>query len=572
MRFRRGVARRVTRRCELGKRGDLHLVLDGTTLLWYRLVPRDAGAGQDATQESAVTHDDLTHAHVHVAIIGTGFSGLGTAIRLKQEGMNDFIVLERAGEVGGTWRDNTYPGCACDVPSHLYSFSFAPNPGWSRAFSPQPEIFSYLRRCASHYGILPHIRFEHAVNHCAWDEAARRWRIETSKGIVTADVVVAGAGALSEPAVPKLPGLDRFEGTAFHSARWDHSVNLAGRSVAVVGTGASSIQFVPEIQPKVGKLNVFQRTPPWILPRRNPVLSERGRETFRSFPVLQQLARGQVYAVTELFGLGFRHPAMMRPLQRLAVKYLESCVPDPVLRAKLTPSYTLGCKRILFSSRYLRTLTQRNVDVVTEGIEEVRARSIVTRDGQEHPVDTIIFGTGFHVSDLPFGKYVQGRGGQTLDEAWNGSPQAHLGTTVSGFPNFFFLLGPNTGLGHTSVVYMIESQIAHITSALRYMREHRVATVEPRAEVQAEFVADLDRRLRRTVWSTGGCASWYIDKTGRNSTLWPDATWRFRRRVEEFNPAEYVLGQAERQASVAPRPPPRASTGSPRLQALDHGA
>ena len=514
--------------------------------------------------ESAVTHDDSTH--VHVAIIGSGFSGLGAAIRLKQEGMNDFIVLERAGAVGGTWRDNTYPGCACDVPSHLYSFSFAPNPEWSRAFSPQPEIFSYLRHCASHYGIIPHIRFDHAVQSCAWDEDARRWRLSTSKGTITADVVVAAAGALSEPSVPEVPGLETFEGPAFHSARWDHGADLAGRSVAVVGTGASSIQFVPEIQPRVGKLNVFQRTPPWILPRSNPSINEGQRKTFRSLPTLQQLARGQIYAVTELFGLGFRHPALMKPLQRAALRYLESCVPDPALRAKLTPSYTLGCKRILFSNKYLRTLSQSNVEVVTEGIQEVRARSIVTRDGQERPVDAIIFGTGFHVSDLPFGKYVQGRGGRTLDDAWNGSPQAHLGTTVSGFPNFFFLLGPNTGLGHTSVVYMIESQIAHITSALRYMRDHRVATVEPRAEAQAAFVAEIDERLRRTVWNQGGCASWYIDKTGRNSTLWPDATWRFRRRVKNFNPAEYLLDHAARSPSVSSHPsagarPARARVG-----------
>ncbi len=507
--------------------------------------------------ESAVTHDELTH--VHVAIIGSGFSGLGTAIRLKQDGMDDFIVLERANEVGGTWRDNTYPGCACDVPSHLYSFSFAPNPDWSRAFSPQPEIFSYLRRCASHYGVLPHIRFEHAVEHCAWDEAGQRWRITTSKGTVTADVVVAAAGALSEPSVPKVPGLETFEGPAFHSARWDHDADLTGRSVAVVGTGASSIQFVPEIQPKVGKLSVFQRTPPWILPRSNPNLTDGQRRAFRSLPALQQLARAQIYAVTELFGLGFRHPALMRPLQSAALRYLESCVPDPELRAKLTPNYTLGCKRILFSNRYLRTLGESNVDVVTEGVREVRPRSIVTTDGRERPVDAIIFGTGFHVSDLPFGKYVRGRGGRTLDDAWNGSPQAHLGTTVSGFPNFFFLLGPNTGLGHTSVVYMIESQIAHITSALRYMREHRLATVEPSAEAQAAFVAEVDRRLGRTVWNKGGCASWYIDKTGRNSTLWPDATWRFRRRVQNFRPSEYVLGQAARPGSVATPSSPNAS-------------
>jgi cation diffusion facilitator CzcD-associated flavoprotein CzcO len=487
--------------------------------------------------------------------------------------MNDFVVLERAGDVGGTWRDNTYPGCACDVPSHLYSFSFAPNPDWSRAFSPQPEIFAYLRSCASHYGILPHIRFEHAVESCSWDEDSQRWRIATSKGLVTANVLVAAAGAFSEPSVPKLRGLETFEGPAFHSARWDHGADLQGKTVAVVGTGASAIQFVPEIQPNVAKLAVFQRTPPWILPRNNPELTEGQRRTFRSLPVVQQLLRGQIYAVTELFGLGFRHPALMRPLQRAAEKYLEVCVPDAELRAKLTPSYTLGCKRILFSNKYLRALAKPNVDVVTESIQEVRPRSIVTKDGREHPVDAIIFGTGFHVSDLPFGKYVTGRGGRSLEDVWQGSPQAHLGTTVNGFPNFFFLLGPNTGLGHTSVVYMIESQIAHLVNALRYMRDHGVATVEPRAEAQAAFIADLDRRMGKTVWSKGGCASWYIDKTGRNSTLWPDATWRYRRRVQTFVASEYRLEEPRPQPAVVRAPPPvaRPAAASERLQVLDYG-
>ncbi len=501
-----------------------------------------------------MTHEP--HDHVHVAIIGSGFSGLGAAIRLKQEGVHDFVILERANDVGGTWRDNSYPGCACDVPSNLYSFSFAPNPDWSRAFSPQAEILAYLQGCASRYGVLPHIRFGHAVTNAAWDEQGKKWRIETAKGTYTANVVIAGAGGLSEPSVPALPGLDRFEGAAFHSARWDHGVELDGRSVAVVGTGASAIQFVPEIQPRVGKLHVFQRTPPWILPRRNGEVNERAHAIYRALPPAQRVARAGIYAVTELFGIGFRHPWLMRPIQRAAVDYLERCVPDPILRAKLTPSYTIGCKRILFSNTYLRALTKSHVDVVTAGIREVRPRTIVTTDGREHAVDVILFGTGFHVTDIPFGKYVRGRAGRSLDEVWNGSPEAHLGTTVAGFPNFFILLGPNTGLGHTSIVYMIESQIAHIIGALRYMRDHAVTTLEPRAEAQAAFIADVDRRMSATVWNTGGCASWYIDKTGRNSSLWPDATWRFRMRVSKFNPQEYRLGRSAAPIASIPAPSP----------------
>jgi cation diffusion facilitator CzcD-associated flavoprotein CzcO len=496
-----------------------------------------------------VTHNDPPH--VHVAIIGSGFSGLGMAIRLKEDGIDDFVVFERANEVGGTWRDNSYPGCACDVPSNLYSFSFAPNPDWTRAFSPQAEIQAYLVGCARRYGILPHVRFDHTVTLASWDDDAQLWRLETSGGNFTADVLVAGVGALSEPSIPKIPGLGRFAGAAFHSAQWDHGADLERRNVAVIGTGASAIQFVPEIQPKVGKLTLFKRTPPWILPRRNAPVGDRSREAFRAFPPVQKLARGAIYAVAELFGTGFRHPWLMRPLQRLALDHLERSVPDPVLRAKLTPNYTLGCKRVLFSNTYLKTLTQSNVEVVSDGIEEVRERSIVASGGTEHAVDAIVFGTGFQVADIPFGKHVRGRDGRTLDEIWNGSPKAHLGTTVAGFPNLFFLLGPNTGLGHTSMVYMIESQIAHVIDALRYMRAHGIGTVEPRGEAQAAFVADVDRRLRTTVWNTGGCASWYIDKTGRNSTLWPDATWRFRRRVARFEPSEYRLGQPSARAPFA---------------------
>jgi cation diffusion facilitator CzcD-associated flavoprotein CzcO len=310
---------------------------------------------------------------------------------------------------------------------------------------------------------------------------------------------------------------------------------------------------------------VFQRTPPWILPRKNQPIADPVRSVLKAAPFVQKFVRAQIYGVTELFGLGFRHPRLLEPLQKLAESYLERTIPDPVLRAKLTPNYRLGCKRILFSNKYLRALANPNVDVVTDSIQEVRPRSIVTKDGREHPVDTIIFGTGFHVTDLPFGKYVTGRGGRSLDDLWKGSPQAHLGTTVSGFPNFFLLLGPNTGLGHTSVVYMIESQIAYLMSALRYMRDKAVATVEPRAEVQAAFIADVDRRLGPTVWNTGGCASWYFDKTGRNSTLWPDATWRFRRLLASFKPAEYHLGRAAAPAvgTRSPQPAPAASRPSP---------
>lgn len=476
-----------------------------------------------------------------VAIIGSGFGGLGAAIRLKQEGVENFVIFERAAEVGGTWRDNTYPGCACDVESHLYSFSFAPNPGWTRSYSQQPEIWAYLQRCARDFGVLPHIRFGHEVRGAVWDEAAQLWRIETSRGSHAASLLVLASGALSEPAMPRLPGLETFRGEAFHSARWNHTYDLTGRRVAVVGTGASAVQFVPQIQPQVAELHLFQRTPPWIIPRRDRTLSGLERRLFRRFPAAQRAARTSIYLFRELFLLPFRHFWLAGQIERIARRHLERSVPDPKLRAKLLPDYAIGCKRILISNDYLPSLARPNVEVVSEGVAEVREHSIRDRSGVDRPVDAIIFATGFRVTDPPLAKHVRGRQGRTLSEVWAGSPQAHVGTTVAGFPNLFILLGPNTGLGHNSVVYMIEAQIEHLISALRLMRRRGASSIEPRPEAQSAFVAELQRRMEGTVWVAGGCASWYLDRTGRNSTLWPDFSWRFRRRVARLRAEEYVL-------------------------------
>jgi cation diffusion facilitator CzcD-associated flavoprotein CzcO len=493
--------------------------------------------------------------HVRVAIAGTGFAGLGTAIRLQQAGMHDFLVFERAGEVGGVWRDNTYPGCACDVESHLYSFSFAPNREWTRAYAPQAEIREYLRGCAERFGILPHVRFHHELQQAAWDDHAQRWQLETSRGRYTADLLVAGVGALSDPAIPRLPGIDRFQGKAFHSARWDHQHSLDGREVAVIGTGASAIQFVPAIQPRVGKLSLFQRTPPWVLPRNDHALDGLLRRILRSSKLACLAMRGQIYARRELLALLLLHPELSRLPERWARAYLERSIADPVLRDKLTPRYRLGCKRILISDDYLPAVAQPNVDVVTSEIAEVRERSIVTRDGVERPVDTIIYGTGFQVTEMPISHRVRGRDGRTLAESWRGSPQAHLGTTVAGYPNLFLLQGPNTGLGHTSVITMIESQIEHVLNALAYLDRSGMASVEPRPEAQAAFVADVERKMHGTVWTAGGCNSWYLDATGRNSTLWPGFTFTFKRRVERFAPAEYVA--RKRQVITPAIEPPR---------------
>ena len=473
-----------------------------------------------------------------IVVVGTGFAGIGMAVRLKQAGYDDFVVLERADDVGGTWRDNTYPGCRCDVPSHLYSFSFAPNPEWSSTFSPQPEIEDYLRKVTDRFGIRPHIRFGHAVETARWEDG--RWRIQTSQGEFVADVLLSGMGPLAEPSYPKLPGVESFEGEVFHSAQWDHDLDLSGRKVAVIGTGASAIQFVPAIQPEVEELHLFQRTPPWVMPRPDRKITEVEKAVFRRFPPAQKVARAGIYWGRESMVLGFaKLPAIMKQVQKVAEKHLVHQVRDPLLRAKLTPDFTLGCKRVLISDDYYPAIVQPNVEVVTDGIAEVTPTGIITEDGVKHEVDTIIYGTGFRVTDLPVMDTVHGRDGVSLREAWSGGMEAHLGTAVSGFPNFFLLIGPNTGLGHSSMVFMIESQIAYILDALKTMDAHGLRQVEVRPEVQRAFVDGVRSSMRNTVWTRGGCTSWYLDAQGRNTTLWPSFTFRFRQLTRRFDPAEY---------------------------------
>lgn len=476
-----------------------------------------------------------------IAIIGTGFGGLGMAIKLLQKGERDFVVLERAHDVGGVWRDNTYPGAACDVRSHLYSFSFAPNPTWTRSFSRQAEIQRYLRGCAERFGVMPFIRFGREVQRASWLETEKVWRIETNDGVFDAEVLVGAGGALSEPSIPKLPGLETFQGVTMHSARWDHGVALEGKRIGVVGTGASAIQFIPEIQPKAAKLTVFQRTPAWVLPRGDKAISESKRAWFARIPLLQASARMLIAKRNDLMLAFFLVPRLRPVMRDFGKRHLKHSVPDYELRKKLTPRYDMGCKRILLSDDYLPAMTKPNVDVVTHAVTEVRPHSVVDANGHEHEVDVLIFGTGFQVTNPPMAKYVFGRGGQSLTDAWAGSPKAHVGTTITGFPSFFLIMGPNTGTGHTSVIGLIESQIDHVLGALAHLDHAKnVAAVEPKAEALAQFVRSVDDAMRGTVWTAGSCSSWYLDETGRNSSLWPKSARAFHKRVAPFNPNEYV--------------------------------
>jgi cation diffusion facilitator CzcD-associated flavoprotein CzcO len=487
---------------------------------------------------------EQTSQHHRIIIVGAGFSGIGMAIRLKQSGIEDFTILERAPDVGGAWHFNTYPGCRCDVPSHLYSFSFAPNPNWSKTYSPQPEIRNYLRRCAEEFGIRSHVRTNVEVQAAAWNRDDQQWEIETTAGTFTASVLVSGMGPLTEPKLPEVPGIESFAGKTMHSAQWDHDYELSGKRVASIGTGASAIQYVPTIQEQVEKLYVFQRTAPWIMPHGSRPISDRERTVFQRVPVVQKLIRESVYWSKEALVLGFvKQPRLMGALERLSRWHMRRQVADPSLQAKLAPNYSFGCKRILPSNEWYPALQQPNVELVTSGLQEVREHSVIDSDGREYEVDTIIFATGFHVADPPVADQVRGSDGRLMREVWEGTPRAYLGTSVPDFPNLFLLLGPNTGLGHSSMVYMIETQIEHVLQAIKAMDRRSASTIEVRPHVYEQFNQEVDTRMQGTVWETG-CTSFYLDATGRNGVLWPDWTWRFRQLATQFDEGAYVLSAA----------------------------
>lgn len=475
-------------------------------------------------------------------IIGSGFSGLGMAVELRRRGDTDFVILERAKAVAGTWRDNQYPGCACDVESHLYSYSFEPETSWSRAFAPWDEIRAYIERCTDKYDLRRHVRFDADVEHAQFDEPSGTWTVRTRQGATyRARNVVTASGGLSNPAYPNLPGLDRFEGEKFHSAEWKHDVDLTGKRVAVIGTGASAIQFVPEIQPRVKQLNLFQRTPPWVMPKPDFEFSETRKWLFRHLPIFALLYRFWLYFKNEMRVLAFKnHSTILRALMGLGEKYIAACVKKPELRQKLTPTYTPGCKRILMSNNYYQSLDQANVDVITDGIAEVRPRSIVTHDGRELDVDVIIYGTGFKVQDNLGAMRFIGRNGADLGERWAQGASAYLGTSVPDFPNLYMLLGPNTGLGHTSMILMLESQVRYISHAIRLMKKQALSFIDVRRDVYERYNQWLQERLKDTVWASG-CQSWYLNQNGKNTTAWPGFTFTFRWLTRRVRLADYTL-------------------------------
>ncbi len=482
-----------------------------------------------------------------IAIIGAGFAGIGMAIRLKQTGIDSFTIFERADEIGGTWRDNTYPGAACDVPSHVYSLSFEPKSDWSRRFAESGEIQDYLLGLTRKWQLRSQLRLGTEIIDARFDEVAGRWELTTaSDETFTARVVVSCVGGLVDPSLPDIKGLQSFSGDLFHTARWNHDCELAGRRVAVIGTGASAVQVVPSIAPQVARLHVFQRTPGWVMPKRDKVYSEGTKRRLSRFPLWLRASRFVKYWLSELFG-----PMVFLDSKRLStiaekgsLAHLRAQVKDPALRARLTPTFQFGCKRILISDDYWTSFERENVELVTESIEEVKSTGIETVDGRFRELDAIVLATGFALglARAPFP--VIGRGGRSLDEAWRNGAVAYKGMTVAGFPNWFILMGPNTGPGHTSVLVFTEAQIEHALQAIRLLRDEGRKFVDVRQDVQDRYNQGLQGRMKHMVWSTG-CNSWYLSDDGSNHSLYPGFAAEYVARARSFKRTDYEIASFE---------------------------
>ncbi|SDA32688.1 Predicted flavoprotein CzcO associated with the cation diffusion facilitator CzcD [Methylobacterium sp. UNC378MF] len=478
-----------------------------------------------------------------VLIVGAGFSGLAMAIRCRQAGIGPLQVIEKADGIGGTWHDNTYPGAACDIPSHLYSLSFAPKADWSRMYAPQPEILAYLRETAERNGLMPLIRLGTTFRGATWDETRGLWQVETDRGPILTRAIVSGMGGLHHPAYPDIPGRDAFAGAAFHTAAWDHSVDLTGKRVGVIGTGASAIQVVPELAKVAAQLTLFQRTPPWIMPKHDHAIPEGAKARYRRLPLARRLERARLFWLHEVRAfLGFTKVSKLTgQAEALARRHLAKAVTDKDLRAKLTPDYRLGCKRVLISDDYYPTLQRPNVTLETDGIARITETGLTTEAGRSHDLDVIVYATGFDVTATFARMHLVGRDGLRLTQAWSNGMGAYQGITVAGFPNYFMLLGPNSGLGHNSVVSMIEIQVQHVLDCLQTLRTGNRA-IEVRPEAQARFLDRIRSRMADSIWQAGGCRSWYLDASGRNTTLWPDSVMAYRRSARRARLSDYRLG------------------------------
>jgi cation diffusion facilitator CzcD-associated flavoprotein CzcO len=496
-----------------------------------------------------------------VAIVGAGFGGICMGIKLGRAGI-PYMIFEKAGGVGGVWRDNVYPGAACDVPSHLYSYSFEPSADWSRTYGQGAEIRSYLENCARKYGVLEHIRFDTEVAGAQFEQASGRWNIRLADGNeVTARFLVAATGQLSLPAEPRFPGLERFPGKVFHSARWDHDYEMTGKRVAVIGSGASAIQFVPQIAPKVSRLHLFQRSAPYVLPKPDRPYTPLEKYLYRHFPGTLVASRTRKYLYHEVRVIPMTKGHGMSLVRMAFERNLHRQVPDPKLRELLTPDYPIGCKRILISNEWYPAIMRPNVEVIPAALCEIRDSRVVGADGSEREVDAIVFGTGFATNDFLVPMRITGLDGRDLHaDAWRAGAEAYLGITVSGFPNMFILYGPNTNLGHNSIIYMLESQTDYVLSAIRHVGTYGKTWLNVRRDTQDEYSQEVQRRLSGTVWEAG-CTSWYRTASGRNTNNWPSFTIEYRRRTRFFDAGNYDVHPPV-PTEVVTTPPPAESRRS----------
>lgn len=490
-------------------------------------------------KDSETRSKEMAFPRASIVVIGAGFAGVTIGAKLIESGIRDFVILERARDLGGVWRDNTYPGCACDVPTPLYSLSFAPSSAWSRIYAPQSEILSYIRWVAQRFHLDQHIRYGVEVQTATWNAGSGCWSIESNIGSVEATIVITAVGPFGEPVIPDIPGRGSFAGESFHSAEWKHKYDLAGKRVAVVGTGASAAQFVPEIQPKVGRLMLFQRTPPWVMPRFDAPIGRHQRALLRYVPGCRRLFRAALYMVAESLGLvAFVDRRFRHVFQSVGRAQLWLHVRDQETRKRLLPGYVIGCKRIISSSTYLKAIAAKNVELITEQIEAIRRSSVVTSGGREYKVDALIWGTGFEVPSRRL-SIICGSDGRNLVDLYEERPRSYMGTSVAGFPNLFTTMAPYSLAGNQSALFMIENQARYIVDAVRTMRARRIAVCEVRESAQEAFLSEVERRSVGTVWVDGGCRSYYQMQDGRNAGMWPNWSFLFARRTRKFDLSAY---------------------------------
>jgi cation diffusion facilitator CzcD-associated flavoprotein CzcO len=486
-----------------------------------------------------------------VAVVGGGFGGVGAAVMLERAGYRNVTVFEKAERVGGVWHHNTYPGAACDIPSHLYEFSFAPNPRWSRRYAPQAEIQAYVEDVARRHGVTERIRTGTRVDGASWDESRRKWLLETSAGAHEADVLLTACGQLSVPTVPPLPGLDSFAGPSFHTARWRHDVDLTGRRVAVIGSGCSAIQVVPAIQPTVGQVDVYQRSPGWTFPKMDFEYSERAKSLFERFPILQRADRASVFYFQELGAAGMtKYRWMMPAFRRVAKRQIDKAISDPELRRKVTPTDEIGCKRIMLTDEWYPTLTKPNVGLIADRVAAITPAGIRSADGVERAYDAIVLATGFATHGFVAPMEITGAGGRSLTEAWADVPRAYLGLSVPDFPNMFLIYGPNTNGGTGSVISTIEAGTNHVIAALDELERADAQRIEVTREAADRFDRDLREALAGTVWHTG-CTNWYVDANGNDPNQWPWLWTTYRRRTQQLEAGAYALSAPEREREMA---------------------